>query len=140
MARSVRLAVIAAIGWMAACAPMDSDRFHPPQSFFVFFSVDSAELSAEANQVLDRIAAEARRIQATGVGIVGYASPAGPASHNLRLSDQRATAVEVALLTRGVSREIVVRTYHGATPIIGPEIEGQRVEIVVSREAPPKRS
>lgn len=140
MVRSVRLAVIAAIGWMAACAPVDSDRIHPPQSFFVFFSVDSAELSAEANQVLDRIAGEARRIQATGVGIVGYASPAGPPSHNLRLSDQRATAVEVALLTRGVSREIVVRTYHGATPVIGPEIEGQRVEIVVSREAPPKRS
>lgn len=140
MMRSVRLAVIAAIGWMAACAPVDSDRVHPAQSFFVFFAVDSAELSPEASEVIDRIADEARRIQATGVGIVGYASPAGPASHNLRLSDLRATAVEVALLSRGVSREIVVRTYHGATPIIGPEIEGQRVEVVVSRETPAKRS
>jgi outer membrane protein OmpA-like peptidoglycan-associated protein len=134
-----RLVVMAALGFMAACAPMGEERLHPPKSFFVFFAVDSVDLSPEAGEVLDRIADEARRIQATGVGIAGYASPAGTPSHNLRLSDLRATAVEVALLSRGVPKEIVVRTYHGATPIIGPEIEGQRVEIVVSLEDRSKR-
>ncbi len=135
-----RLLVIAAIGLLGACASGDGERLHPPKSFFVFFAVDSAELSPEAQQVIERIADEVRRIEATGVGIVGYASPVGTPSHNLRLSDLRATAVEVALRSRGVSREIIVRTYQGATPIIGPEIEGQRVEIVVSREERPRRS
>ena len=120
---------------VAACAGSGSDQAAPPaKSFFVFFAVDSAELMPEAAEVIDRIAAEAKRIQATGVGIVGYASPAGTPAHNLRLSDHRATAVEVALLQRGVPRDIVVRTHHGATPVVGPEIEGQRVEVVVSRE------
>ncbi len=135
-----RLLVIAAMGLLAACASGDSDRLYPPKSFFVFFAVDSAELSPEAQQVIERIADEARRIEATGVGISGYASPVGTPSHNLRLSNMRATAVEVALLSRGMPREIIVRTYHGATPIIGPEIEGQRVEVVVSREDRPRRS
>lgn len=135
-----QLVVVAILGLAAACAPAAEQRLHPPKSFFVFFAVDSADLSPEANQVLDRIADEAKRIQATGVGIVGYASPAGAPAHNLRLSDLRATAVEVALLTRGISRDIVVRTHHGATPIIGPEIEGQRVEVVVSREDRPRGS
>lgn len=139
------MVLIVAVGLMAACAaPTDTDtdtdeRLYPPKSFFVFFAVDSAELTAEAHQVIERIASEARRIEATGVGIVGYASPVGTASHNLRLSDLRATAVEVALRSRGVPGDIIVRTYQGATPIIGPEIEGQRVEIVVSREDRPRR-
>mgnify|MGYP003347171392 CR=1 FL=1 len=64
----------------------------------------------------------------------GYASPVRSSAHNLRLSDMRAAAVEVALRSRGVPGDIIVRTHHGATPIIGPEIEGQRVEVVVSRE------
>jgi outer membrane protein OmpA-like peptidoglycan-associated protein len=129
----------AALALLAACAPTGEQPLHPPKSFFVFFAVDSTDLTPEAHQVLDRIAEETRRIQATGLGIVGYASPAGTPAHNLRLSDMRATAVEVALRSRGVPGDIIVRTHHGATPIIGPEIEGQRVEVVVSREDRPRR-
>lgn len=141
MRRGVRrLILVAVLGLLAACAPSGEERLHPPKSFFVFFAVDSADLTPEAQQVIEQIAAEARRIQATGVGIVGYASPVGTPSHNLRLSDLRATAVEVALRSRGVPADIIVRTYHGATPIIGPEIEGQRVEVVVSRENRPRSS
>lgn len=130
-----RWVLMASMGLLAACASSsEGDRLYPPKSFFVFFAVDSADLTPEAQAVIERIAAEARSAQATGVGIVGYASPVGSSAHNLRLSDMRATAVEVALRSRGVPGDIIVRTHHGATPIIGPEIEGQRVEIVVSRE------
>jgi outer membrane protein OmpA-like peptidoglycan-associated protein len=127
---------------LAACAappPTERPAAYPPRSFFVFFPSDSAELTLDANEMLDRIAAEAKHIGATGVGIVGYASPAGTPSHNVRLSERRAAAVESALLQRGLDRAILVRTHHGATPIIGPEIEGQRVEVVVSREDKPRR-
>jgi len=134
-----RSILVAALGLLASCASSGDGPRPPAKSFFVFFAVDSAELSPEAHQIIEQIAQEARRIQATGVGIVGYASPAGTPSHNLRLSDHRAAAVEVALRSRGVPGNIIVRTHHGATPIVGPEIEGQRVEVVVSREDP-KRS
>ncbi|MBM3539485.1 MAG: OmpA family protein [Alphaproteobacteria bacterium] len=134
-----RAVMAAALALLAACMPAGEPLMHPPKSFFVFFAVDSADLTPEAHQVLDRIAEEARRIQATGVGIVGYASPVGTPTHNLRLSDMRAAAVEVALRSRGVPGDIIVRTHHGATPVIGPEIEGQRVEVVVSREERPHR-
>lgn len=135
-----RLAMmLVVLGGVVACTTgpgrdRPSDGVYPPRSFFVFFPVDSAELTLDANDMLDRIAAEAKSVAATGVGIVGYASPAGTQSHNVRLSERRAAAVESGLLERGVDRAILVRTHHGATPIIGPEIEGQRVEVVVSRE------
>lgn len=135
MVRVVQRALLAiVVAALAACAGTVSNEPPPSKSFFIFFAMDSAELMSEATEVIERIAGEAKRIEATGVGIVGYASPAGTPSHNLRLSEQRSAAVEEALLARGVPRDVLVRTFHGATPVIGPEIEGQRVEVVVSRE------
>jgi outer membrane protein OmpA-like peptidoglycan-associated protein len=107
----------------------------PPKSFVVFFEGDHAELSPEANLVIERVAAEAKRIQATGVGIAGYSSPAGNQAVNLKLSEERSAAVEGALIARGVPKDIIVRTYHGATEVVGSGVEGRRVEIVVTREA-----
>ena len=111
---------------------------YAPRSFFIFFPTDSAELTPEALIVIGRAADEVTVAHATGVGIVGYASSAGAQQRNLRLSEQRAAAVESALLARRVPKDIIVRTYHGATETVGPAIEGQRVEIVVSREDRPK--
>jgi len=117
---------------LAGCASPNGPP--PSESYFVFFGMDGAELPPEAGEVLDRIAGAARRGDATGVRIIGYASPAGAPAHNLRLSEQRAQAVEAALLSRGVPRERLVRTSQGATPVLGPAIQGQRVEVVVVRE------
>ena len=135
MKRFMRRAVLAFVGVaLAACAGSGPSGPPPSKSFFVFFAVDGAELLPEAVAVIDRIAGEARRTDATGVRIIGYASPAGAPAHNLRLSEQRATAVEGALLSRGVPQGLLVRTSQGETPVIGPQIEGQRVEVVVVRE------
>jgi outer membrane protein OmpA-like peptidoglycan-associated protein len=126
------LAVLAVGG--CAQGPAADTQPYPPRSFFVFFASDSVELGPEAQIVIDRIAEEVRQVRATGVGIVGYSSPPGTPAHNLRLSEQRAASVEVALLIRQVPREIITRVSHGETAVIGPPIEGQRVEIVVSKE------
>lgn len=123
---------------VAACSSgPEAPRLTPPRAFTVFFALNSAELTQDAQNILDRVAQEARNMQATGVGIVGYTSPSGTTADNLRLSEQRAGAVEAGLLARGVPRDIVVRVAQGPTQVIGPEIEGQRVEIVVSREDKP---
>jgi OOP family OmpA-OmpF porin len=122
---------------LGACAPTaqpgDADA---PKPYVIFFQTDSAELTPQALTVVELIAEEAQRIRATGVGIVGYSGSAGAPGVNLRLSEQRSTAVEAALLARNVPRDIIVRTYHGETQVAGPQIEGQRVEVVVTRETP----
>jgi outer membrane protein OmpA-like peptidoglycan-associated protein len=119
---------------LGACAPTAPESAPEPKPFVIFFSTDSAELTPEALTVVDLIAQEAQRIQATGVGIVGYSGSIGTQSTNLRLSEQRSAAVETALLARKVPSDIIVRTYHGATAVVGPQIGGQRVEVVVTRE------
>lgn len=119
----------------ALMAPSEPPPNTPPRSFFIFFPPDSATMTPEALAVVDRVADEARQIKATAVGIVGYSSSAGIPARNLSLSEERAGAVEAALLAKNVPHEIIVRTYQGATrDLAGPSIEGQRVEIVVSRE------
>jgi outer membrane protein OmpA-like peptidoglycan-associated protein len=126
------LAALLLIG-IAACASHDAGLY-PPRSFSVFFPPDSAEITAEASTVLDQIADEALRIHATAVGIVGTSSAPGLPAANLHLSEERAAAVESALIARKVPREIVVRTYQGAVQdLAGPTLEGRRVEVVVSR-------
>jgi outer membrane protein OmpA-like peptidoglycan-associated protein len=119
-----------------ACAPTSrsGDADTPPKSFVIFFRTDSAELTPEALLEIELIAEEAQRIRATGVGIVGYSGSAGAPAVNLRLSEQRAVAVETALLARNVPPDIIVRTYHGATEVVDGQIEGQRVEVVVTHE------
>jgi OmpA-OmpF porin, OOP family len=120
---------------LSACATAPSGPATPPRSFFVFFPADSTKLTLEGMEVIDRIAEEVRRINATAVGIVGSSSPAGTPARNLRLSDERAAAVEDALRDRGVPADIIVRTYQGGTQdLAGPPVEGRRVEVVVSRE------
>ncbi|HEX9464186.1 MAG TPA: OmpA family protein [Alphaproteobacteria bacterium] len=126
------LAALLLIG-IGACASRDAGLY-PPRSFFVFFPPDSAEITPEASTVLDQIADEAQRIHATAVGIVGTSSTPGLPATNLRLSEERAAAVESALLARKIPREIVVRTYQGAVQdLVGPSLAGRRVEVVVSR-------
>lgn len=118
---------------LGACAPTTKPD-DAPKPYVIFFQTDSAELTPQALTVVELIAEEAQRIRATGVGIVGYSGSAGAPGVNLRLSEQRSTAVEAALLARNVPRDIIVRTYHGETKVVGPQIEGQRVEVVVTRE------
>jgi outer membrane protein OmpA-like peptidoglycan-associated protein len=126
------LAVLVLLSF-AACASRETPQY-PPRSFFVFFPAGSAELPAEAGTVLDQIADEAKRINATAVGIVGYSSVSGVPAANLRLADERATAVETALALRQVPRAIIVRTYEGSVQeLAGPQLAEQRVEVVVSR-------
>jgi outer membrane protein OmpA-like peptidoglycan-associated protein len=128
---------VAALALMAVagCAEKAPQTLTPPKSFVIFFRSDSAGLTSEALVVLDRVAEEARRIKATAVGVTGYTAPSGSPPASLKLSEDRATEVENALLSRGIARDIIVRNYQGAAnDVTGPPIEGQRVEIVVSRE------
>jgi outer membrane protein OmpA-like peptidoglycan-associated protein len=121
---------------LTACAPTaPSDTGTPPKSFVVFFKLNSAELTAEAATVIEQVVAEVNRIKATGVAITGYSAPRGPQANQVRLSQERADAVEAQLIARNVPREIISKAHQGGDEnVAGPIVEGQRVEVVVTRE------
>jgi outer membrane protein OmpA-like peptidoglycan-associated protein len=120
---------------LAGCTPTAPEPATPPKSFVVFFKLNSAELTPEAATVVEQVVTEVNRIKATGVAITGYSAVRGTPANQVRLSQERAEAVEAQLLARNVARDIISKAYQGATDnVAGPIVEGQRVEIVVTRE------
>lgn len=80
-----------------------------PSTYFVSFGFDSAELTDETKEVLDKVAGV--------VNVVAYASPEGTADYNKALSERRAEAVAEYLRAKGVTVEDV--TGLGATAVNG---------------------
>lgn len=69
----------------------------------VFFEFDSAELTAEAGQTLDTVVSNIRTCAWRSFQIAGHTDQAGSDEYNVRLSQQRAAAVQAALAARGVA-------------------------------------
>jgi peptidoglycan-associated lipoprotein len=76
----------------------------------VFFSESSAELGARGRVALEAQAAWLRRHPSVLVTVEGHADEAGPARHNLEVSQRRAEAVRLRLIELGVARERI-RTF-----------------------------
>jgi len=68
----------------------------------VFFDWDSAQVSAQTREILDKVAENARATQANGIRLVGHADTSGSAAYNDRLSLRRAEAVEDVLKAEGL--------------------------------------
>ena len=71
-----------------------------PKQFDVFFTVGSARLTPEGQQVVDAIAASVRDTNPSSVSVEGEAD--GTAAKDAQLADQRGTAVTTALKAAGV--------------------------------------
>ncbi|MBL9099844.1 MAG: OmpA family protein [Myxococcales bacterium] len=70
------------------------------------FETDSAIIRGEASSaVLDQLAAVLKKYPAVGVRIEGHTDSRGSQSYNRKLSDERAAAIKVALVKRGVAGE-----------------------------------
>lgn len=91
--------------------------------FIVFFASGSARLTPQALAILDNAAATFVTMHVVEIEIVGGADRAGSAAYNRALSLHRAEAVRLALLERGMSRNMVVRiTAAGETrPLVETE-------------------
>jgi OOP family OmpA-OmpF porin len=84
----------------------------------LFFPPGSALLSAEQVLLLDRVAAEARRLVALApeagttarIDVTGYTDPTGSAESNQELALARAEHVAAALRARGVTGRLSVRS------------------------------
>lgn len=75
--------------------------------YLVFFNWDSADLSSGAKNVLEAVAKEVAKNTPSQIMVVGHADTSGDKEYNKRLAFKRANAVRDALISHGVSADIV---------------------------------
>jgi len=77
------------------------DNYTPKYNTTVYFRVNSATLSPQAKQDLDKIAQEAKNEKGYVIEVAGFADTTGNARFNQELSDRRADAVTQYLEEQG---------------------------------------
>ena len=80
----------------------------------VLFDFDSSELTTEALQQLEEVAAEMRTNRFLVVEVNGHTDFIGTEAYNLVLSEQRAESVMAALKARGVDPARLKLAWHGS--------------------------
>ena len=94
--------------------------------FIVFFDWDRADLTAEANLVLDDVVVVANQTGTASIRLDGYTDLSGSAAYNLGLSERRANSVANGLIARGIAPdEIVIRAFGEENPLV-PTPDGVR--------------
>ena len=102
----------------------------------VNFKYDSAELTPESGQLLDRVADQLRVTPELAVEVGGHASSEGDDNYNLDLSQRRAESVRTYLIEHGVEAESMSAAGYGEQrPIVANTTEqgrtvNRRVELV----------
>lgn len=79
-----------------------------PQGGIVYFDLDSAEITPEAEATLAEMVAAIKGRELGGITVAGYTDRSGSASHNEALSQRRADAVASWLAAEGVTATTVV--------------------------------
>ena len=107
----------------------------------VLFDTGKATLKPGAYTTIDRLAQVLKSSQSSRVVIEGHTDNVGSDAMNQALSEQRASAVESALLERGVSASQIRSLGKGeTTPVAGNETgsgrqANRRVELIFSQDA-----
>ncbi|MEM7442885.1 MAG: OmpA family protein [Pseudomonadota bacterium] len=107
-------------------------------AFIVFFDWDRADLTPQANLVLDDVVVVANQNGYAAVRLDGYTDLSGSPQYNLGLSERRANSVADALIARGIAPdEIVIRAFGEENPLVPTpdgvrEPQNRRVEIFLS--------
>ncbi len=104
-------------------------------AFIVFFDWDRADLTPEANLVLDDVVVVLNQNGYASIRLDGYTDLSGSAQYNLGLSERRANSVANGLIARGIAPdEIVIRAFGEENPLVPTpdgvrEPQNRRVEI-----------
>lgn len=93
-------------------------------AFDVFFSLDSAELDADALRTLERVSEIMKENPTHGVRISGYTDTSGTHGYNMTLSMKRARAVAAYLRDRAVMGNDVEVLGHGENKLRVPTKDG----------------
>ena len=108
-----------------------------PKSFTLYFVLDSAALTAESSAVLPAIFEAVRERKPTEISIFGHTDAIGTEERNIKLSAERAKAVENILRKRDADLgHIEVQSFGSQEPLIPTprrtaEPRNRRAEIVI---------
>jgi outer membrane protein OmpA-like peptidoglycan-associated protein len=97
-----------------------------PRTFTVYFGFDSAQLSQEARDVLNRVARAAENRPDAEISATGFTDTAGPADYNQDLSFRRAQAVERGLTNLGVADDRIGTAARGENQLAVETADGVR--------------
>lgn len=86
--------------------------------YLVFFNWDSSDLSTGATSVIDAVANEIAKNTPEKVTISGHADTSGASDYNEKLALKRAKMVKDALISRGVSPDLVAIESHGENELL----------------------
>ncbi|SEL79779.1 Outer membrane protein OmpA [Pseudoxanthomonas sp. GM95] len=108
----------------------------PPRSFVLNFLFDSMELTPESKRMLPEVLETVRARIPTEVTVFGYADSSGTAEYNLKLSAERARAVERVLRKIDPNLKVEVQYFGDRVPLVPsppgvPEPRNRRAEIVI---------
>jgi OmpA-OmpF porin, OOP family len=106
------------------------------------FESSKAVIKADSFPLLDALAAASKACTGTRIEVAGHTDQQGGDAPNLRLSEERANAVVVALAERGVPKERLLPKGYGETKLLDqastPEAlaKNRRIEFSVAAAAP----
>ncbi len=78
-----------------------------PHDGMVYFALDSANLDAEDQAMLDDIIAAVKENGPSKIVVRGHADRSGPDDYNMALSEQRADTIAAALVAAGIPADAV---------------------------------
>lgn len=108
-----------------------------PVSYLVYFPFGSADPDAASVARFGEVVKAIKARKVPNVTVIGHADRIGEREYNLRLSMQRAMAVERILVSRGVDPAVLTVSGHGENdPLVEtgpgvPEPKNRRVEIFI---------
>jgi outer membrane protein OmpA-like peptidoglycan-associated protein len=108
-----------------------------PRAYNVYFALNSARLTPDAQEIIRQAAETAKQGNATRIDVTGHTDTTGSARYNRILSMRRAAAVREALIRDGVPAGDIAATGRGQEDLAVPTAAGvneprnRRVEIVV---------
>lgn len=106
------------------------------------FESAKAVMKADSLPLLDALAAASKDCAGTQIEVAGHTDQQGNDAFNMRLSEERANAVVVALAERGVPKERLLPKGYGETKLLDqastPEAlaKNRRIEFSVAAAAP----
>lgn len=108
-----------------------------PKNFLVFFDWDKADITPEAQKIIEQAVAYAKAGHLTRVELTGHADRSGTNKYNMALSIRRAKAVEAAMVKLGIAQNAIGVTGKGEEQPLVPTPDGvrepqnRRVEILL---------
>lgn len=116
----------------------DALQVHPlmPQSFLLYFGLDSNDLTPESTAVIPQIVEAINARESSDISVIGHTDRTGKDEYNRKLSLERAKTV-IDLLAQKVDESFMTIFYHGeGNPLVPtadnvPEPRNRRVEVVV---------